>query len=241
MISEYMKKYKNDTKYEQGVLFFVKYPKVGDVKSRLSKDLDPSITVELYRCFVKDLLKMLNTTSYSIFICFYPSNYLNNFKQWLGNKYNYIPQEGEDLGQRMENCFNYIFTKKFDQLIVIGSDSPDLPNEILNQAFLKLQTHDAVIGPSLDGGYYLLGFNRACYSPNFFKDVSWGKDTVFAKTKKRFLDEKLSFFILPVWGDIDTFQDLENYYQNNKNKELKSSSTMTYLQKMIFQKKDDLK
>ncbi|KYK23090.1 hypothetical protein AYK24_01360 [Thermoplasmatales archaeon SG8-52-4] len=230
-----------DTKYKQGVLFFVKYPKLGEVKSRLSVDLDPSITVELYRLFVKDLLQMLNKTSYTIFICFYPSNSLKNFKQWLGNKYNYIPQEGKDLGQRMINCFNNIFAKQFDQVIVIGSDSPDLPKEILDKAFLKLKTHNAVIGPSLDGGYYLLGLNKTSFSINIFKDITWGSDKVFTETKKRFSEEKISNFILPIWGDIDTFNDLKNLYQKNKNKEFASSATMTYLHNRVFQKKDVLK
>ncbi len=235
-----MKNDRTETKYKQGVLFFVKYPRLGEVKSRLSLDLDPSITVALYRLFVKDLLKMLNKAPYSIFICFYPSDSLENFKQWLGNKYNFIPQDGKDLGQRMKNCFNYIFNQQFDQVIVIGSDSPDLPKDILDQAFLNLQTNKAVIGPSLDGGYYLLGFTRAGYSTNLFKDITWGSDKVFDETKRRFSEEKLLFFVLPIWGDIDTIQDLKNLYQKNKDKEFKSSATMTYLHNMIFKKKDEL-
>ena len=103
-----------------GILFFVKYPEKGKVKSRLAADLDQSTAVILYRLFVEDTLQMLATMDYSLLICFYPPDALKRFQRWLGSTYYYVPQTGEDLGQRMKNCFTKAFQQGYDQAELVG-------------------------------------------------------------------------------------------------------------------------
>jgi len=139
------------------ILFFVKYPEKGRVKRRLSADLDEAITVELYKNFILDLLSTLEKFGVEFRICFYPHNSQEKFMEWLGTQYSYIPQIGKDLGQRMKNSFIQTFAEGFHRVIIIGSDSPDLPGALIKKGFLSLKTHHAVVGPSFDGGYYLIG------------------------------------------------------------------------------------
>ena len=158
---------------KQGILFFVKYPKVGHVKSRLGKDLDPNFIKQLYQCFVTDLLKMLKKTKIPFIICYEPPQYKTHFKQWLGEDYLYIPQIGMDLGERLCNGFKDGFNLGFTHLLVIGSDSPDLDQTYIFDAFHHLASHDVVIGPSSDGGYYLLALKTDSFLPQFFDSIHW--------------------------------------------------------------------
>ena len=153
------------------ILFFVKYPEAGLVKTRLSAELNETMAVELYRTFVLDLLSMLGKFATPFQICFFPENSLEKFMGWLGDKYAYMPQHGEDLGQRMENSLAEAFAQGFNRAIIIGSDSPDLPEELIHEAFSSLEIHDAVIGPSVDGGYYLIGFRNDAFLPEAFEGI----------------------------------------------------------------------
>lgn len=211
------------------VLFFVKYPEAGLVKTRLSAELNETTAVELYRCFVLDLLSMLGKLAAPFLICFSPENSLEKFIGWLGDKYTYMPQQGEDLGQRMQNALAQAFAQGFERAIIIGSDSPDLPGKVIHEAFSSLETHDAVIGPSVDGGYYLIGFRNNAFLPEAFDGIEWSTDTVFAETLRILEQAELSVYKLPEWRDIDTLADLKSMFLRNKNEDFRSSRTMWYI------------
>ena len=213
------------------LLFFVKYPGKGQVKTRLSADLDEDITVELYRNFILDLLSMLKGLGIQFQICFSPADSQEKFEKWLGTQYSYVPQQGDDLGQRMKNAFIQAFDQGFQRVAIIGSDSPDLPGDSINEAFLYLETHDAVIGPSADGGYYLIGFNKAAFLPEAFEGIEWSTDMVLRKTLSILEKAGLKFRQLPAWRDVDTLDDLKNLVQRSHNKSFSSSRTMLYISK----------
>jgi len=212
-----------------GVLFFVKYPEIGNVKSRLSTQIDKKFVVTLYKSFVEDILEMLKNLDYNILICYYPLGKLESFKKWIGRKYLYLPQNGEDLGERMKNCFIQGFNQGFKKLVVIGSDSPDFPDAIMTEAFQKLDKYDSVIGPCKDGGYYLLGFTNKRFSPTVFQDVLWGTSEVFAKTMDILKNRSLKVYVLTEWQDVDTFDDLKDLYLRNREDTFKTSKTMKIL------------
>ena len=195
----------------------------------LSADLNETIAVELYRSFVLDLLSMLEKLALPFQICFSPENSLEKFIGWLGDKYTYIPQQGEDLGQRMENALAQAFAQGFNRAIIMGSDSPDLPEELIHEAFSLLETHDAVIGPSVDGGYYLIGFRNDAFLPEAFEGIQWSTDTVFAETLKILEEAELSVYKLTEWQDIDTLADLKSMFLRNKSKDFRSARTMSYI------------
>ncbi|MDD5772689.1 MAG: TIGR04282 family arsenosugar biosynthesis glycosyltransferase [bacterium] len=213
------------------VLLFVKYPEKGEVKSRLTREAWNINIVELYKNFVLDLLISLNKIKTKFYICFYPENSEEKFIKWLGGKYLYMPQKGQDLGDRMKNCFIKAFSGKFKQVIVIGSDAPDMPCEFIKYAFASLDSHDAVIGPASDGGYYLLGFNFDKFVPEIFEGIEWSTDKVFKETLSILNKAKRKTYILPEWNDIDVHSDLVDFVKRNKDSKNSHLNTYSYLSK----------
>jgi rSAM/selenodomain-associated transferase 1 len=216
------------------ILFFVKYPEKGKVKSRLSSELNENFTKNLYKMFVKDLLFTLNKAKYPKIICYYPKKNIDKFKAWLGKNYRYYAQSGENLGERMKSCFEFAFKQNFEKVIVIGSDSPDLSENILNTAFSSLNDNDTVIGPTYDGGYYLLGFKKNSYSPEVFNGINWSTKTVFEETMNKLNSENIKTKVLDYWGDIDTINDLNQFYKKYKDIKNYNSETITFLKKNNF-------
>jgi len=111
----------------------------------------------------------------------------------------------------------------------MGSDSPDLPEEVIIEAREALEIHDAVIGPSLDGGYYLIGFKSNAFLPKAFEGITWSTDAVFRETMARLKEAVRDVFILPPWNDVDTFDDLIGLCKSIRNPNFSSSETMKYL------------
>lgn len=211
------------------VLFFVKYPENGLVKTRLCAEIGKSCSLELYRCFVLDLLTTLKLLGTNLQICFYPRNCRNRICDWLGGQYNYLSQTGSDLGQRMKNAFKQVFQNGCQRAIVIGSDSPDLPLEFLQEAFLALDTNDVVIGPCTDGGYYLIGFSKKSFLPDVFESIDWSTERVFEKTCDRLTRKNRSIYTLEKWFDIDTARDLRELISRNSDKTAGAEKTMACL------------
>jgi rSAM/selenodomain-associated transferase 1 len=212
------------------ILLFVKYPEKGKVKRRLSTDLDEEIIQELYRCFVDDTLATIKKIDADRFICFFPTDMKKKFQEWLGTTFSFLPQKGTDLGERMKNCFSDAFTKGFRKVVLMGSDSPDLPEAFLQNAFSELQTHDVVLGPSSDGGYYLIGFRNTTFTRRVFEEIHWSTPMVFQETVAKIKEANRSLHILPAWSDVDTITDLKNLVSRSENTVFKSSHTITFLQ-----------
>jgi len=229
--------------HENCLLLFVKYPEKGQVKHRLSVDLDEQLVQELYRCFVQDTLATVNTMSPEVFICFLPVNAESKFRGWLGTSHPFLPQEGADLGERMKNCFSQVFARGFQQAILMGSDSPDIPATFLHNAFAELRRHEVVIGPSSDGGYYLIGFQSTSFDPSVFEDIPWSSPTVLRETLRKIKQKNHRVSLLPAWSDVDTIADLKNLWRRNKNTAFKSSKTITFLRqnKILAEVDDDAK
>ena len=122
-----------------------------------------------------------------------------------------------------------MFTKGFQRAVLIGSDSPDLPKKYIEQAFIILQTRDVVLGPTVDGGYYLIGFHTNTFIPSVFEDILWSNQMVFQETVMKIKQAHRSLGLLPIWSDVDTIADLKHLIQRAKNTSFKSSQTMTYL------------
>ena len=138
---------------------------------------------------------------------------MESLKAWLGEDYLYMPQQGENLGERMKNAFTEALAMNFKRVVLIGSDIPSLPLEFIEEAFISLEKKDVVIGPSADGGYYLVGFRDKKFSPRAFKGIPWSTERVFEETMKIFEHEGLTVHTLKMLRDIDTVQDLRNYWK----------------------------
>jgi len=193
---------------ERCLVMFVKYPEKGKVKTRLSQYWDEDMVVRLYRAFVYDLLASLSEGDYGFRIAYHPRERGKDFANEFGDTFSYLPQTGTGLGEKMHNAFKKCFSEGFQAVVVIGSDSPDLPPRIITEAFQALEKSSAVIGPSCDGGYYLIGFSRESFAPEAFDGIVWGTDGVGKTTMNILKNAKIRVHILPAWRDMDRPEDI---------------------------------
>ncbi len=191
------------------VLFFIKNPEKAKVKTRLASAIGDKMAVNLYKRFLLEMLSTLNRGTFLFYVCFHPEDSLNDLKNWLGEDHLYTPQIGENLGEKMKNAFIEAFSMKFKRVLLIGSDIPDLPLEFIDEAFKSLDEKDAVIGPSVDGGYYLIGFKDKTFLPRAFEKIPWSTKRVFDETMKVLENQKLTVHTLQPLRDIDTVKDLK--------------------------------
>ena len=134
---------------------------------------------------------------------------------WENDAYHKVLQEGADLGERMKHAFEFVFAKGYLSACIIGSDCMMLSSTNIESAFIALGKNDMVIGPSVDGGYYLLGMNQLITS--VFINKSWSTETLMRETILTILSLNLSYQLLPILNDIDTEQDWLNHQNNLSN------------------------
>ncbi len=130
-------------------------------------------------------------------------------RTWIGPLFQLSTQQGEKLGDRMRKAFEVTFAEGSKRTIIIGTDVPELDFPTLECAFETLVRHDVVIGPSNDGGYYLLGMNAPV--KELFDGVAWSSETVYRETIRRLHRLNLSFAQLNELADIDTITDYKAY------------------------------
>lgn len=216
-------------KVNQCMIVFVKYPTPGEVKTRLAATTGNEFAMSLYRLFVADTLDMLGSTTSDVVIACDPQGTPEQYSAWLGNGRNYFRQTGSGVGERMANAFTQAFSTGYSRVLLMGSDIPDLPAEVLGQAFSALSNSDAVIGPSTDGGYYLIGFNKGAFTDEVFRNIAWSTPAVLKDTCARLDAHHRSTHILLPWSDVDTRADLQALYERNRNTLFAKSRTMRYL------------
>ncbi|MGZ6275583.1 MAG: TIGR04282 family arsenosugar biosynthesis glycosyltransferase [Syntrophales bacterium] len=211
------------------LIMFVRFPGQGQVKSRLAKDIGEEPATNLYRCFVDDLSERFSKEPYRLCLAFHPREMEHEMKEMLGHDFSYIPQTGEDLGERMKLAFLRCFSEGARSVVLIGSDIPDLPARIVDEAFRALDKYGTVIGPSLDGGYYLLGFRQETFNEGIFARLPWGAETVFQQTMNILHMAGALVHVLPVWWDIDKHEDIAVLIKNSKDTGFTDSKTILYL------------
>jgi rSAM/selenodomain-associated transferase 1 len=214
------------------LLLFAKSPIKGQVKTRLAAETSADFAVELYKCFVEDLISLVENLEVQFKICFFPPNTKSTLLEWLGGRHCYRPQTGNNLGERLKNAFDNSFEEGFSKVVAIGSDSPDLPEDFLRQAFKELESCDAVVGPSSDGGYYLIGFSKDSFLPEAFDGIAWSTSAVCRQTVEILKRHKLKIYLMPEWYDLDTRSDLEKLIARNKDTAFVQPKTAAYIQNM---------
>jgi rSAM/selenodomain-associated transferase 1 len=140
-----------------------------------------------------------------------------------------MPQSGSDLGERMKQAFNRVFSEGWRNAVLIGSDIPDLTPGVISEALGSLEKNDAVIGQASDGGYYLIGFNEKTFLPRMFHGIPWGTPAVFRETMKILTASTRTVHLAPEWQDVDTLDDLKSLFERNRDPSFDNSRTMTYL------------
>ena len=212
------------------LILFVKYPETGKVKSRLARHLTEVQAAGLYENFVRDIMSTLDQGSFNFRIYFDPPEKEEEIKKLWGKDYHYKAQNGDDLGERMKNAILAEFAEGFTNVVLIGSDLPDLPFDIIEESFRSLEDKSSsVIGPTADGGYYLIGFRKDNFCPDIFSEIEWGSASVFKRTINILHSKKHQPTILPKWRDVDTKEDLDDLIKRNTGKLFADSYTMQFL------------
>ena len=215
---------------KKAIVVFAKAPIAGQVKTRLIGILTPEEAKDLYICFLKDTFEFLEEfleesedededNELSLVLGFTPADDLEAFEAADLNGCLMLAQSGNDLGERLKNCFDDLFGMGFKSVIIIGADTPTLPTEIISEAFsiLTEEKNAITIGPTVDGGYYLIGMNSP--HPALFENVSWSSDQVMIQTSQRAEMNGLTLSLLPEWFDVDSPADLERLKVNIRTEE----------------------
>ncbi|HUG93895.1 MAG TPA: TIGR04282 family arsenosugar biosynthesis glycosyltransferase [Planctomycetaceae bacterium] len=198
------------------------------MKTRLAAEWGNERAAELYAAFVADTMDRFRTTGDRRFVGYTPDDAASAgyFANVARGDFELWPQPGGTLGERLEAFFQMAFAAGAARVVVIGSDSPTLPREYVEQAFellTGLETVPAgnvegsvvttrsaagsVLGPATDGGYYLVGLRDRI--PPIFSDVEWSTRGVLRQTVARLGQCGVSLALLPPWYDVDTFEDVE--------------------------------
>ena len=191
------------------LIIFTRYPQPGKTKTRLIPALGVEGATNLQRQMTEFTLSKVKKFQESAAISFeirFTGGNLPLMQNWLGTELNYLLQGEGDLGKRMENSFFSAFNKGAQEVVIIGIDCPNLSAEVLAQAFEKINNCDLLLGPAVDGGYYLIGLKRAI--GELFINIDWGTAKVLQQTVDIAQQLNLSVGYLPTLADVDRPEDL---------------------------------
>jgi rSAM/selenodomain-associated transferase 1 len=193
------------------LIVFVKEPRPGAAKTRLTPALSAADAAEVYRVLAEEEIR--NTAprpgEYTRLFFFDPSSSPGAMSEWLAEEA-LVPQRGDDLGARMSAAFDEAFRRGARRAAVIGTDVPWVTHGLVAEALAALGDHDVVLGPTADGGYYLLATDRP--RPELFCGVAWSTPSVLASTVERAGALGLRVRMLPELPDIDTIDDLRAHW-----------------------------
>ena len=192
------------------LMVFAKAPIAGLVKTRLFPHISFEEAARLQHAFLADTLdKAFSLPDTRVCLAYEPASALPFLKELFDKEdvLEYLPQEGVDLGERMRRAFDEGFRMGAGRVLIIGSDVPTLPERSISAGFERLSHSDVVLGPAVDGGYYLIGLNRP--APALFEGIVWSGPDVFASTLKRAFALGLRVDVLPEHRDVDSFTDLK--------------------------------
>jgi rSAM/selenodomain-associated transferase 1 len=186
---------------------FAKHWRRAPVKTRLAVVLGEDRACDLYLCLLRTSLRRFAPLGDRRYVVYAPPESGAAFRKLIGRRaWSLRAQVSGDLGTRLRQDVDQSFATGTQRLVIIGADSPTLPLERLEQAFAFLRSNDVVLGPSDDGGYYLIGLRRAV--PEIFDGIDWGTDRVWSQTMERLRSIAARVAVLPPWYDIDRDADL---------------------------------
>ena len=193
------------------LIIFAKAPIPGEVKTRLCPPLTPDEAASLHGTLVLDAIERAKgLPGASLYVAGTP-DLAHPFFKVMEGRYGarLLPQRGTDLGSRMKWAIQDAFEQGAQEVLLTGTDLPMLPRAHLVEALTLVKRHDIVLGPTADGGYYLIGLRKMV--PALFDSIAWSTPTVFAETKKKIEQAGLSLGLLPECRDLDTLEDLKEF------------------------------
>lgn len=195
------------------LLLFTRYPESGKTKTRLIPELGEDGAALLQKRLTERVAYQANLLSRRLgskTIVYYSGGSKKKITSWL-KSIDCVEQVDGDLGQKMSSAFEQTFANGAKAAVLVGSDIPDITADLLQQAFTSLLNTEVVIGPSQDGGYYLIGLVADMASqllPLLFEDQKWSTEKLFATTINRLKQTGHTVTTLPMLRDIDLPADL---------------------------------
>lgn len=189
-------------KHKNLLLIFTRNPELGKAKTRLAKTVGDETALEIYKFLLqrtRDISSKVDADK-----AVYYSVKIRENDIWDESIFQKHQQKGEDLGIRMLNAFKNGFEAGYEKIIIIGSDLYDLSSTDIDNTFYQLEENDVVIGPALDGGYYLLGMKKMYQQ--VFQNKEWGTETVRKDTLQDLIQQQVK--LLEEKNDIDVYEDI---------------------------------
>jgi uncharacterized protein len=219
------------------LILMTRIPIAGKTKTRLMKTFSGEECAELHKCFLKDIFNSLENTKndVDIFVTYTPEGSFNILNDIIPNNISNYPQIGDTLGLRMLNAIDKLLCAGYKKVVLIGSDIPHLKDEDIKYSFGLLDSKDVVLGPTFDGGYYLIGMKKI-HSQLFSDSLKWGYKSVFEGTVDIANKSNLKVGLAAKYRDIDTEEDLLNLIEEFDRKILPSkevpSNTIMFINKL---------
>lgn len=187
----------------RALAIFLKKPEPGKVKTRLAKDIGEAGAVKAYISLYETVIREVSPGAWDIML--FISQSTEGF-----DVYSYIKevQSTGDLGHKMLDAFQRMLVK-YDAAIIIGSDCPYITTTHIEEAYQALETNDLVLGPTIDGGYYLIGLKKPI--SELFENINWSTETVFEETIAVSSKLGLTYHLLQELTDIDTINEWEEW------------------------------
>lgn len=204
-------------KSEQAIILFAKYPEEGKVKTRLAESIGEQKAAQFSQlCSDMSFKAVKRIGRLDKYVCIADKKNKERFKDWIGDEFKIKFQKGGTLGEKIFNLFKSTFKKKYNKIVFLVTDIPDVSTDIIIKAFLKLENKDFVIGPTTDGSYYLIGMNKPF--KDIFQNITFGRSQVLEKTIEKINEMGLSYELLKKLYDIDYYEDLINWSEQNTQK-----------------------
>ncbi|MGH7601447.1 MAG: TIGR04282 family arsenosugar biosynthesis glycosyltransferase [bacterium] len=199
------------------LLIFVKHPEPGKVKTRLASAIGAELAAQLYSEFIRATFSFAQQIEAAArFVTFTPAEKEQALREHFPGPFQWFAQiDSADLGARIQHAIRRVQQAGYSHVLTIGTDSPSLPTKYLDQAAAALETHDLVLGPATDGGYYLIGLKSAP-PPELFTGIDWSTERVLHQTLQRAEQLRMSVHLLPSWYDVDDLITLRRFCNENK-------------------------
>lgn len=193
---------------DQKLIVFLKAPRPGAAKTRLAVTLGAAEACAAYRRLVETLFRQLAALE-NVELCFAPDDAASEIMGWAPPTWRLTAQGSGDLGCRMDHAFRRAFDESTKRAVIIGSDCPDVRASDIQAAWAALRSHDVVLGPATDGGYWLIGLRAP--RPELFAGVPWSTNSVLRETLERSRAAGLKTRLLRELTDVDTEADWRRF------------------------------
>lgn len=194
---------------KEALIIFVRNPELGKVKTRIAAAIGNEPTLLIYKKLLAHTFAITTKVAADKFV-FY-ADAIGEDDLWQHEDFKKLQQQGTDLGARMRAAFEYVFTKGYERVCIIGSDCYALTTEGINDALGFLKSYDLVLGPATDGGYYLLGMSGGI--KNIFEGINWSTDKVLMQTIAAATKQNDTYTLLPPLPDVDTINDVPQQWK----------------------------